>query len=102
MRAGRALSFDHMWLNELSGSPALEVSLLGADPTKAAALITPLPLAAAALVVTGTFGLALASWSWGTGAATAIERNGVFGGGGGKRSSRSRAAGKFRAAASSI
>ena len=48
--------------------------MLGAAPTKAAALITPLPLAAAALLVTGTFGLALASGSWGTGAATAIER----------------------------
>ena len=70
--------------------------LLGAAPTKAAALITFLPLVAAALLVTGTFGLALSSGSWGTGAATAIERNGVFGRSGGKRSSRSRAAGKFR------
>ena len=78
------------------------MNLLGAAPTKAAALITPLPLAAVALLVIGTFGLALASASWGTGAATAIERNGVFGRSGGKRSSRSRAAGKFRAAASSI
>ena len=48
---------------------ALQVNLLGAAPTKAAALITSLPLAAAALLVTGTFGLALASGSWGTGAA---------------------------------
>ena len=45
--------------------------MLGAAPTKAAALITFLALAAAALVVTGTFGLALSSGSWGTGAATA-------------------------------
>ena len=59
-------------------------------------LITSPALAAAALLVTGTFGLALASGSWGTGAATAIERNGVFGRTGGKRSSRNRAAGKFR------
>ena len=65
-------------------------------------MITSLPLAAAALLVTGTFGLALASGSWGTGAAFAVERSGVFCRSGGKRSSRSRAAGKFRAAASSM
>ena len=47
---------------------ALQVNLLGAAPTKAAALITSLPLVAAALLVIGTFGLALASGSWGTGA----------------------------------
>jgi len=78
------------------------VSLLGAAPTKAAALIAFVPSLLAALLVTGTFGLALSSGSWGTGAATAVEQNGVFGRSGGKRSSRSRAAGKFRAAASSI
>ena len=76
--------------------------MLGAALTKAAALITSLPLAAAALLVTGTFGLALSSGSWGTGAATAAKRNGVFGRSGGTRSSCSRAAGKFRAAASSM
>ena len=38
-------------------TPALQVSLLGAAPTKEAALTTPLPLVAAALLVTGTFGL---------------------------------------------
>ena len=78
--------------------------MLGAALTKAAALITFLALAAAALLVAGTFGLALASGSWGTGAAFAVERSGVFcrSGRGGKRSSRSRAAGKFRAAASSM
>ena len=81
---------------------ALQVNLLGAAPTKAAALITFLPLAVAALLATGTFGLALSSGSWRTGAAAAVEQNGVFGRSGGKRSSRSRAAGKFRAAASSI
>ena len=66
---------------------ALQVNLLGAAPTKAAALITSLPLAVAALLVTGTFGLALESGSWGTGAAAAVERNGVFGRSGGKQSS---------------
>ena len=54
----------------LLAGECLEGDLLGAAPTKAAALITPLPLAAVALLVTGTFGLALASGSWGTGAAT--------------------------------
>ena len=76
--------------------------MLGAALTKAAALITFLPLAVVELLVTGTFGLALSSGSWRTGAAAAVEQNGVFGRRGGKRSSRSRAAGKFRAAASSI
>ena len=75
--------------------------LLVAAPIKAAALITSLPLAAA-LLVTGTFGLVLASGSWGIGAATAIERNWVFGRSGGTRSSRSRAAGKFRVSASNV
>ena len=81
---------------------ALQVSLLGAAPTKEAALATPLPLTAAALLVTGTFGLALASGSWGTGAATAVERSGVFGRSGGTRSSCSQSVGKFRAVASTI
>ena len=66
--------------NELSVTPVLQVSLLGAAPTKAAALITPLLLAAAALLVSDTFGLALASGSWGTGAATAVERSGRLAG----------------------
>ena len=76
--------------------------MLGAAPTKAAALITSSPLVAAALLVTGTSGLALSSGSWGIGAANATKRNEVFGRSGGTRSSRSRAAGKFRAAASSF
>ena len=54
------------------------VSLLGAAPTKGAALTTHLLLAAAALLVTGTFDLALASGSWGTGAAIAVGRSGVL------------------------
>ena len=41
--------------------------MLGAAPTKAAALITSLPFAAAALLVTGAFGLALSSGPRGTG-----------------------------------
>ena len=56
------------------------MNLLGAAPTKAAALITPLPLVAVALLVIGTFGLALASGSWGSGAATAVERSGCLAG----------------------
>ena len=80
----------------------LEGYLLGAAPTKAAAQNSFVPSLLAALVGTGTFGLALSSGSWGTGAAAAVQRNGVFGRSGGKRSSRSRAAGKFRAAASTI
>ena len=59
------------FMNGLSVTFCSQVNLLGAAPTKAAALITFLPLAAAALLVTGTFGLALSSGSWGTGAATA-------------------------------
>ena len=76
--------------------------MLGAAPTKAAPLITPLPFAsaAAALLAIGTFGLALTSGSWETGAATAVERSGVSGRSGCTRSSCNRAAGKFRAAAS--
>ena len=58
-------------------------------------------LVVAALLVTSTFGLALASRSWGAGAATAVERSGVFGRSGGTRPSCNRAAGKFRVAASS-
>ena len=54
--------------------------MLGAAPTKAAALITSLPLAAAALLVTGTFGLALSSGSWGTGAAATGGDMGCFAG----------------------
>ena len=67
-------------------TPALQVSLLGAAPTQAVALITPLPLVVAALLVTGhgTFGLALASGPaprpWETGAATAVERSGCLAG----------------------
>ena len=80
----------------------VQVNLLGAAPTKATALTTPLTLAVAALLVAGTFGLALASGSWGTGAAIATERNEVFARSGCNRSSCSRAAGKFRAAASSV
>jgi hypothetical protein len=49
--------------------------LLGAAPTKAAALITFLALAAAALLVTGTFGLALSSGGQGTGRAAAARSN---------------------------
>ena len=59
------------FMNGLCVTLCSQVNLLGAAPTKAAALITFLPLAAAALLVTGTFGLALSSGSWGTGAATA-------------------------------
>ena len=76
--------------------------MLGGTPTKAAALIAFLPLAAAALLMTGAFCLALATGGQGTGAAAAVERNGVFGRSEGKRSSRSRAAGKFRSAALSM
>ena len=53
----------------LSVTPALQMSLLGAAPTKEAALATFIALAAAALLSTGTLGLALASGSWETGAA---------------------------------
>ena len=80
----------------------LEGDLLRAALSKKAALISCLPLTAAALLVTGTFGLALATGGQGTGAATAVERNGVCGRSGHKRSSRSRAAGKFRSAALSM
>ena len=50
----------------------------------------------------GTFDLALAAAGQGTGQAAAVERNGVFRKSGGKKSSRSRAAGKFRSAALSM
>ena len=66
------------WRNEFSVTPALQVSLLGAAPTKAAALSAPLLLAVATLLVTGTFGLTLAFGSWGTGAAIVVERSGCL------------------------
>ena len=74
----------------------LEGYLLGVAPTKAAAQNSFVPSLLAALLMTGTFGLALATGGQGTGAATAVERNGVFGRSGCKQPSRSRAAGKFR------
>ena len=77
-------------------------NLLGAAPTKAAAQNSFVPSLLVALVGTGAFCLALVAGSWGTGAATAVEHNGVLGRSGGKQSNRSRAAGKFRAAASTI
>ena len=78
------------------------MNLLGASPRKAAALIAFLPLAAAALLMTGTFGLALATGGQDTGQTSAVERNRVFGRSGCNQPSRSRAAGKFRAAALSM
>ena len=62
---------DRRFMNELSVAFCSQVNLLGAAPTKAAALIAFVPSLLAALLVTGTFGLALSSGSWGTGAATA-------------------------------
>jgi hypothetical protein len=81
----------------------LEGDLLSAALSKKAALISCLPLAAAALLMTGTFGLAFAAGGRGTGQAAAVERNGLFGKSIGlSQAARSRAAGKFRAAASSM
>ena len=81
---------------------ALQVNLLGASPKEAAAQNSFVPSLLAALVGTGTFCLALAAGGQRTGQTAAVERNGVFQSNDCKQPSRSRAAGKFRAAALSM